>query len=153
MKKLILTLFLIVAAGLPLRAQNYYMATANTTAMTIQQPATDPRTVQFPDGGRVGASVYCAAAQTATLSWNGTAATSTAGTILLLPPATRPASATIWTASNAGSGTTGPVFNVIAGQTFSIDLAWFKMGAAGTQNNLTITTSGTCTITIMWSER
>lgn len=154
MKKLITLLFLIVAASVPLLAQqDHYIASANTTVMTLQQPATQARIVEFPDGGRAGASVYCASAQTATLTWNGTAATSTAGTTARIPPTGMPSSATVWTASNAGSGSFSLVMNVAAGQTFPIDLGWFKMGASGTTNNLTITTTGTCTITYMWSER
>ena len=71
----------------------------------------------------------------------------------MIPPTVKPSNATIWTASNVGSGTTGPVYNIQAGQTMSFDLGWFHMGAAGIQNNLTITTNGSCTITITWMER
>jgi len=151
MKKLALLLFMIGAGTLC--AQNNYIASASTTALTLQQPATDSKTVEFPSGGRAGASVFCAGAQTATVKWNGSAATATTGTANAVPPSTLPASATVWTASNVGAGTTAVIAQVAAGATISLDLGWFKMGGAGTANNITIATSGTCTITFMWSER
>lgn len=132
---------------------DHYIASANTTAMTLQQPATNARLVQFPDGGRAGASIYCVAASTATVSWNATGATTTKATSNKLPPTGTPSSATAFSASNASGGTTGVVQNVIAGTTLALDLGWFKMGGAGIGNNLTITTSNTCTITFMWSEQ
>ena len=149
MKRLALLLFLIAGS---LSAQNYYMASASTTALTLQQPATQARVVSFPQGGRAGASVYCAGAQTATVKWNGTAATATAGTVVLVPPTVAPSAATVWTGSNVGAGTSGVVAQVAAGATITIDLGWFRMGAQGTGNNITIATSGTCTITFLWSE-
>lgn len=132
-------------------AQDHYITSANTTALTVQQPATNARQITFGDANVAGASVYCAANQTATISWTGTAATSTAGSEVLLPGTQLPSGMTIWTASNVGSGTTGPVYNVIAGTTFSIDLTWFRFGRQGTTQNLTIKTSGTCTITFAYS--
>ena len=53
-------------ALLPIAAQDRYIASATTTALTLQQPATDAKDVSFPPSGSTGASVYCAAAQTAT---------------------------------------------------------------------------------------
>lgn len=147
--------FLIIAlsfAGI-LAAQNHYVATATTTALTIQQPATNARDISFPANGVAGAWVSCAAAQTVTLSWSGTAATSTAGTALMFPPSTTPASMTVWTASNVGSGTTGPTYPVAAGGAQLIDLSFFHMGASGTGNNLTISSTGSCIISIQWTER
>lgn len=127
---------------------SHYVVSASTTAVTIQQPASNSTQVSLGT-----AAVYCASAQTATLSWNGAAATATAGTVLSIPPVHLPASATVWTGSNVGSGTTGPVYNVPAASTFLIDMSWFKMGANGTRNNVTITTNGTCTITMSWTEQ
>lgn len=125
-----------------------YLATASTTALTIQQPAANAKQVVFDK-----AWVYCVAAQTVTLSWNGTAATATTLATLVLPPYRLPSQATAWSSSNAGGGTTGPVYNVGAGVTFPIDLSKIGLGAIGTGANLTITTSGTCTITVAWSEK
>lgn len=147
MKKLILIALLSV---LPAWAQSEkrYIASASTTALTIQQPAANGLQVSFGV-----ATVYCAAAQTATLSWNGAAATATAGTAKAIPPTFSGASATVWTGSNAGSGTTGPVYQVPLGLTINIDLTSFGFGNTGSASNLTITTSGSCTITIPWTER
>ena len=148
MKNLLIMIF---SAGIVLAQGERYIASASTTALTLQQPATNALTVSFLSSGP--ASIYCASAQTATLSWNGTAATTTAGTANRLPPTQKPANASIFTASNVGSGTTGPVYNVAAGATLLIDMSWFSMGASGTGNNITITTNGTCTITVQWIER
>ena len=146
------TIFLIFAGAVIAFAQgDRYIATASTTALTLQQPATDARSISFLSSGP--ASVYCASAQTITLSWNGTAATTTAGTAKLIPPTQKPASVSVFTSSNVGAGTTGPVYNVPAGGTFIIDLSWFAMGSNGTGNNITLTTNGTCTITMQWIEK
>lgn len=152
MKELIF-LFLI---SLPIFAQqNHYVGFASTTKLTLQMPASGNRvpTIEFPDGGRAGATVSCASAGSYTVSWNGTAATSMAGTTLPLPPTQSPSAATVWSASNVGAGTAGPTLAVAAGVPKSIDLGWFKMGSSGTGNNITITTTGTCVIAFLWSER
>ena len=143
MKKLLLLIAFSVSAF----AQNHYLATATTTALTIQQPATGGANVVFG-----GASVYCAAAQTITLQWNGTAATATTLATLPVPRTNAASRATAWSGSNVGSGVTGPVYNVAAGGTFLIDLSGFSMGNSGTANNLSLVTSGSCTITITWTE-
>ncbi len=146
MKKLIL----LALVALTLTAQptyREYLATASTTALTIQKRADDPTQISFHQ-----AWVYCVAAQTATLSWNGTAASSTTLATLRLPNTQLTSAATAWSASNVGAGTTGPVYNVPAGGTFVIDLSLFKMGNTGTGTNVTIATSGTCTITFGWGE-
>ena len=129
---------------------DHYIATATTTALTVQQPAHNARQITFGDAQNAGAWIYCAAAQTATLSWNGTAATATAGTEANLPGTQQPSGMTIWTGSNAGSGTTGPTYVVPAGGTFSISLSWFHFGTQGTTENLTISTTGSCTITFAY---
>ena len=148
------TLLFVLFTGLLFAQPNdHYIATATTTALTVQQPATNARQITFGDSNVVGASVYCASAQTATISWGGAAATATAGTEIKLPGTQQPSGATIWTASNVGAGTTGPVYNVIAGTTFAIDLTWFQFGTQGTSQNLTITTTGSCTITFAYTAK
>lgn len=133
---------------------DHYIATAATTALTIQQPATNARQITFGSTTVAGASVYCVAAQSVTLSWNGTASSATAGTEVMLPGTQNASGATIWKATNQSSaGTTGPVFQVPAGGTLSISLEWFQLGTQGTSSNFTITTSGTCTITFAYSAR
>jgi len=146
-------LFLIVAVSAfsQPQASDHYIFTASTTAATVQQPAANARQITFGTSTVAGASVYCVAAQTAQISWNGTAATSTAGTELKLPGTRLPSNATVWTASNVGAGTAGPIYNVPAGGTMAFDLTWFRFGTGGTSQNITIATSGTCTITFAYS--
>lgn len=152
MKTGLLTLLLALADAMYGQGVDHYIASATTTALTVQQPvAADARIITFGDANVAGASVYCASASTATISWNGTAATATAGSEAKLPGTQRPSGMTVWTASNVGGGTTGPVYNVPAGSTFSIDLSWFIFGTQGKSENLTISTSNSCTITFAYS--
>ena len=131
--------------------QDHYIASASTTALTLQQPATGARQITFGDADNAGASVYCASASTATVKWNGTAATATAGSEVKLPGTFQPSGMTVWTGSNVGTGTTGPVYNVPAGATLNISFTWFRFGTQGTATNLTIATSNSCTITFAYS--
>lgn len=151
--KLSISLLTIALAASVLHGQanDHYMATATTTALTVQQPASNARLITFGGGTVPGASVSCAAAQTATLSWGGAAATATAGAEKLVLGTFIPSGATVWTASNVGAGISGPVYNIAAGGTVNIDLSWFRLGTQGTTQNVTITTSGSCTITFFYS--
>lgn len=137
----------VLAAGLQAQQVNNYFISAATTKLTIQQPATNALQVQGKQ-----ASVYCAAAQTATEQWNGAAATTTAGTVKKAPGTLAPNTAVAFTGSDVGTGTTGPVYNIPAGQTFLLDLSDLRMGSTGATTNYSIGTSGTCTITISWKE-
>jgi hypothetical protein len=95
--------------------------TAQTTAATIQQAANSPTDVVIEQ-----IVVYCSVACNATQAANGSAATSTAGTIYpLLPvPLNWPPPFTFWTASNVGSGTTqGGIMHLAAGQTVTFCLS------------------------------
>lgn len=138
---------IVVTAPYPPQADRF-VATANTTALTVQQPASGARQVWFEES-----SIYCASASTATSSWNGTAASATTVTIKGVPVSSRAATATAWSGSNVGAGTTGIVFNIPAGSTVPFDLRMFTMGASGTATNFTWTTSNSCTITIQWREQ
>lgn len=146
-------LLLLLSLALPALATDHYLATASTTALTIQQPATGARQITFGDTFNqiAGATISCAAAQTATISWNGTAATSTAGAELKLPGTVNASGATIWTGSNVGGGTPGPVYQIAANQNVPLSLTWFQLFTAGTGTNLTITTTGTCQITLAYA--
>ena len=146
MKKLIL----LVLAALSLHAQEFseYIYSSSTTAVTIQRPAAANKAMYFHQ-----AWMYCASAQTATLKWNGTAATATAGTAARLPGTTFQASAVPYTASDVGAGTTGATYVIPAGLTYAIDLSPFVLGATGANTNLSISTTGTCTITFTWGEK
>jgi len=137
----------------PIPASDHYKATSSTTVLTIQQPATNARQITFGDTrlGIAGATVYCASASTATLSWNQVAATATAGTELKLLGTFQPSGATVWTASNVSSGTSGEANQIPAGGTLLLSLAWFQLGTQGTSSNITITTNNTCTITFNYS--
>jgi len=151
MKLLVLLIASVAALAQP-KPTDHYVASAATTKLTVQQPATNARQITFGSGANTtGASVYCGSASTATFSWSGAAATATAGTETKLPGTFQPSGATIWTASNVGNGTTGPVYNIPAGATMAFDLSWFQLGTQGTTSNLTIATSNSCTITFNYS--
>lgn len=129
-----------------------YIAAAATTAYTIQAPASNGRSIVFGTAGTAGASVYCATAQTITLKWNGTAATATtSATETKLPGTFQPSGMTLWTGSNVGTGTTGPTYAVAAGGTLLLDLYQIRLARNGTGNNLTISSTGSCTITFYYS--
>ncbi len=142
-------LILMIALACSAWAQEFseYSYESSTTAVTIQRPAAATKTINFHK-----AWMYCAAAQTATLKWNGTAATATAATPKQLPNTTFPAQAVAYTASDVGSGTTGFTYVIPAGLTYPIDLSVFRLGSTGANTNLSISTTGTCTISFTWSE-
>ncbi len=140
-----------VRAENPTPNANRYIATANTTALTVQQPATNANTVLFET-----ASVYCASASTITPTWNGAAATATTLAIKKSPQTVAPALATAWSSSNGGvtGGVTGVVYNVPAGGTFTFDMSLVTLNTGlGTAANFTFTTSNSCTITMTWVEK
>lgn len=146
-------LLMILMLSIPCVAQQVdrYVASANTTALSLQQPAANARQITFGDSDNAGVNVYCASASTATFKWNGAAATSTAGTETKLPGTQQPSGMTVWTASNVGTGTTGPVYNIPAGATMNFSLTWFRFGTTGTATNITVATSNSCTITFAYS--
>lgn len=127
---------------------NRYIATANTTALTVQQPSANANQVLFET-----ASIYCASACTVTPSWNGAAATTTALTIKKAPQVNQPPLAKAFTDSNVSGGTAGVVYNIPAGGTMLFDMSSIAMGTNGTGNNFTYTTNGTATISIQWREQ
>jgi hypothetical protein len=152
MRRLIALLAVMLGALTAQPPPERYTAQATTTAYTIQAPANNGRQIVFGTQGTAGASVYCVAAQTATLSWNQVAATATtSATEVKLPGTRNPSGMTLWTASNVSGGTTGPAYAIAAGATLLIDLYNFRLAANGTSNNLTISTTGSCTITYYYS--
>lgn len=134
------------------------ISSSGTSKLTIQQPATGARQINY-----IAAVAQCAGQSfSVDQAENGTAATTTAGTAVALIPTTATASAKVFTASNVGSGTaTGPTLAFTAGNPQVIDLSQRTTGTvvAATTNNYTITVtntgSGSCTggISIYWSER
>lgn len=151
MRRLYTLAVLVTALSLCLTGQNAvnrYIATADTTALTVQQPTNGAKQVQFET-----ASVYCAIACTATGSWNGTAASATTLTIKKAPGTFAQPAATAWSDSNAGSGTAGVVYNVPAGGTILFDMSGIYMGTSGTATNYTFTASQAATIAMQWIEK
>lgn len=164
MKKTIAEAILVAAvlmlAAFEARAQaSQYSATTGDvvlsgagTQFTIQQPAANAKLVQLSS-----AVVYCSVACNVTQTQNGTAATAIAGTANPLLPFGRAASATVWTASNAGAGTpAGGVLHLAAGERVTLDLSAVAMGNTGTGTNYTIAISsitGTANIALFWSEK
>ncbi len=150
MRKLAVVLFasLLSAQSPP----DQYTAEAATTALTIQAPSSNGRSITFGTQDSAGASVYCSSNQTVTLAWNGTAATATTSTAeTKLPGTQQPSGMTLWTASNVGGGTTGPTYHVLAGNTLLLYLYPIRLARNGTGNNLTISATGSCTITFYYS--
>lgn len=158
MKKLILLL------ALPLFAQNQ-VRWAATTGNVSQTGATYTATIQQPATGQTQAYldqivVYCSVACTVTQDANGTAATSTAGTVTPILPAQfkTPVGVTFWTASNVGNGTQqGGIINLPATSTVTLCLspacgnpAQVLLPTGGTASNYSVTINaitGTSNIT------
>lgn len=122
------------------------------TSATVQQPATGSVPVQLEN-----AIVYCSVACQVTQSRDGTAATTTAGTVRALAPipANAPPPFNFFTASNVGAGNQqGGIIYVPAGGTVNICLSSTGPGcdttapsapttlvSGGTGTNYTITIS------------
>lgn len=155
--KPILTLLLLMV---PLRAEmtgsyTHFLKSSlssSTIKLTVQQIASGTRDLHF-----VSVGLKCTVDATFTLSLNGTAASATSGTVKKNNPWQPNATATVWTASNVGSGTTHRTFDVIGGtseQAFDLSRFIIPRGA-GTGANLTVTSSsvtGDCSISIVWEE-
>ncbi len=122
------------------------------TKFTIQQPATNANMVQLE-----AATVYCSVSCDLTQAQNGTAASTTAGTVSELLPFGVPAMATVWTASNVGAGTAaGGILHLAATEKITLDLSKVSFGNTGTATNYTFVISsitGTANVTLFWSEK
>jgi hypothetical protein len=104
--------------------------------VTIQQPSTGSRQVNFQS-----AYFDCSVACTMTLETNGTAATTTAGTVSAVNPnqSTQPAAAvTAFTSSNVGTGTVLSKYNCASACAYTIDLSSIQWFGGGTAVNLTL---------------
>lgn len=159
MKKLVLCFAIACILTLAQPAANHYSATTGDvvlsgagTKFTVQQPATRANTVQFD-----AAVIYCSVACDVTQLQNGSAATSTAGTVNGLLPTVPNGTATVWTASNVGAGTlAGGILHLAAGERVTLDLRALSMASSGTGNNYTVAISsitGTANITVFWREQ
>lgn len=125
------------------------------TKFTIQQPASNAKQVNLE-----AVTVYCSVACDFTQAVNGTAATTTAGTVTsLLPYIGKTMNVTAFTASNVGAGTaSGGIVHIAggAGTERTIDLSKISFGATGTSTNYTFVISsitGTVNITVVGSEK
>ena len=125
---------------------------ASAHAITIQQPASGSKKVTLQS-----ANLYCENACTVTLEKDGTAASSTAGTVVTLDESRNDsATATVWVNSNVGSGTTIYTYVLSAGQQITIDLEDIVMVGDGTGNNVTLrtaSTTGDIKRGIKWTEK
>lgn len=161
----------VCALAIPLTAQPpsfspRYCATSGAvvlagagTTFTVQQPATSVKTIVLDS-----ALVYTSVASSFTQSVNGTAASATAGTVAQIPgnTPTITATATAWTASNVGAGTSiaGTFYTYAGGPGVSLDLTNggynLTLKPTGTASNYSITIAsmtGTAQITMCWREQ
>ena len=122
------------------------------TKFTIQQPASNANQITLES-----AVVYCSVACTLTQAQNGTAATSTAGSISPLLPFGPVSPTTVWTASNVGGGTAaGGNLVLLAGVASTLNMSNITMPKTGTATNYTFvisSISGTANITLYWREQ
>lgn len=150
---------LCAAAGNCCAQVNRYSATTGDVALvaagtkfTIQQPATNAKIVTLE-----AAVIYCSVACDLTQAQNGTAASTTAGTVNPLLPFSATALATVWTASNVGAGTAaGGILHLAATEKITLTFPNLTMGNTGTATNYTFviaSITGTANITLFWSER
>ena len=130
------------------------LSSSASTVFTIQNPATGFKYVQF------NAAVVQCTGQTFTVSQaqNGTAATTTAGTVTALLPTTATATAKAFTASNVGAGTAmAATLSYGVGDARVIDLSQRVMNTAGANYSITLTNTGgsscTATVDVFWYER
>lgn len=119
--------------------------------LTIQQPVSSSKRVRM-----LSCTVYCSVACTATLSRDGTAATTT--TLAPVPISGYSAATSVsgYHTSNVGAGTTISIpFEVAAGGTMVLDLTGIDLVGDGTAKNFSVATNsitGTAKIQLIWRE-
>lgn len=124
------------------------------TTFTVQQAATGSKKIQLET-----VTVYCSVACEVSQAENGTAATSTAGTVTCIQPCGPSATATTWTASNVGTGTAVgmaplpiPATGVVVLDLSKVSFA--KTTTSATNYSVSINSiTGTVIITYIWSEQ
>ena len=158
MRYLVLLLTTALTIGSAQRFENRFTLIKTTTLaaasekLTVQQPASGAKSVFL-----LSASVYCSVACTATMTRDGTAATTTALTPVAISGIGAPATTTTgYHTSNVGAGTTISVAHVIpAGATVVFDLSGIHLRGNGTAKNFSIATNsitGDAKIQIIWRE-
>lgn len=118
--------------------------------ITLQQPASLAKRVKVR-----AVSVYCSVACTVTLSRDGTAATTTAGTAVAVSADYGTAATTVFHTSNVGAGTTLGTSAVPAGSTVTYDTFGWELNTASTARNYSVAVgslTGTVILTMTWSE-
>jgi hypothetical protein len=117
--------------------------------ITIQQPASGAALVRMQS-----VTFYASVATVFTLSMNGTAATGTAGTPVVLSFGT--ALANVFHTSNAGAGTVLNTYRLAAGEQITLDLSAITLEGDGTAKNVSVATdsvTGDVEFCFVWSER
>lgn len=137
----------------------YFSATKTTSltaaaeTLTVQHTVDKQRNVTFISG-----YMYCSVACTVTLSRSGTAATTTANSVVALNPNNvfvQTNQALAFNTSNVGAGTTIIVYQLPAGSFMTIDLSKFEL-SGGVADNLTMGTNsitGTAVLQLTWQEK
>jgi len=157
MRKFKLSILMLLASGTfaqqldPLYAVIREVTLPNAAAVvTVQQPATGAARVVFDK-----ALIYCSVACTVTPERDGTAATTTAQSVVALSHGSPASVTTAFVSSNVGTGTqVGPAIVLAAGEKAVIDLP-FMMLTSGTNVNFTLRTNaitGDVKIMIRWRE-
>lgn len=127
--------------------------TGTGTSFTLQQALIGLKQVNLES-----AVIYCSVACTVTQAQNGTPATATAGTAVAIQPRGPSATATVWTSSDVGAGTTVPgPLPIPAGGVAVLDLSKIMFARTSTSiTNYTIIISsitGSASVTFYWSEQ
>lgn len=102
-------------------------------ALTLQQPSSSAK-----DTLPQSAALYCSVACTVTLEINGTAASSTAGTVVDLLGQSNTSTTTAWVASDVGTGTTVAKYVIAAGSTYVVDLTGIRLRGSNTAKNMSL---------------
>lgn len=125
--------------------------TATARGLTIQQPATPTRIIRFID-----AKVYCENECVVIQKRDGTAATATSSTVREINDPVQTATATIWTQSDVGAGTTITTDVVPASSILVFDLSPYVLDGTTNANNFTMSTdaiTGRVIISIRFREQ
>lgn len=156
----LIVLALLATLGTAQNIPNRFSATTGDTVLagagtkfTIQALSTGKKLVTLE-----AAVIYCSVACDVSQIQNGTAATATAGTVLPIQPVGPTGTATVWTASNVGSGSNvGGVLHALASIPVVLDLSKISFSkTSSSATNYTIVVApitGTANIALYWSEQ
>jgi hypothetical protein len=128
-----------------------YAASSATNVVTLQQPASPSRSLNFVADG-LGVSVYCSEACTVTFEHSGTAATATAITPIGTSPGLGNSAINAYRSSNVGSGTVISTDALAAGEAKSFRLRTVLARTANANFTVRVTSVATSRITAIWRE-